>query len=58
MKTITVKDFQLHHSSIVKDFAKQSETYMQEMLALAHKVDRHEQWIMKVAQASDVKLAT
>lgn len=40
----------------VDAYAKKAETYMQEMLALAHKVDRHEQWIMKVAQASDVKL--
>ena len=29
---------------------------MQEMLALGHKVDRLEQWIMKVAEATGVKL--
>lgn len=39
-------------------YAKQSETYMQEMLALGHKVDRLEQWILKVAEATGVKLAT
>lgn len=44
------------YSNAVDAFAKQSETYMQEMLALAHKVDRLEQWIMKVADATGVKL--
>ena len=40
----------------VDAYAKQAETYMQEMLALGHKVDRLEQWIMKVAEATGVKL--
>jgi uncharacterized coiled-coil DUF342 family protein len=40
----------------VDAYAKQAETYMQEMLALAHKVDPLEQWIMKVAEATGVKL--
>ncbi|HET8708980.1 MAG TPA: hypothetical protein VFL85_01730 [Candidatus Saccharimonadales bacterium] len=42
----------------VDAFAKQTETYMQEMLALAHKVDRLENWILKVAEATGVKLTT
>ena len=29
---------------------------MQEMMMLAHKVDRLEQWIIKVAEATGVKL--
>jgi phage host-nuclease inhibitor protein Gam len=33
----------------VEAYAKRAETFMQEMLALAHKVDRLEQWILKVA---------
>ncbi len=44
-------------TSAVDAFAKQSETYMQEMLALGHKVDRLEQWILKVAEATGVKLS-
>lgn len=40
----------------VDAYAKQAETYMQEMLALGHKVDRLEQWIMKVAETTGVKL--
>ena len=41
----------------VDAFAKQTETCVQEMLVLGHKVDRHEQWILKVAKATDVKLS-
>ncbi len=37
------------YANSVDGFAKQSETYMQEMLALGHKVDRLEEWILKVA---------
>ena len=53
-----VKEDVLHYSNNVDAFAKQSETYMQEMLALGHKVDRLEQWILKVAEATGVKLST
>lgn len=45
------------YANSVDAFAKQSETYMQEMLALGHKVDRLEQWILKVAEATGVKLS-
>lgn len=40
----------------VDAYAKQTETYMEEMLALSHKVDRLERWILKVAEATGVKL--
>lgn len=43
-------------TNAVDAFAKQSETYMQEMLALSHKVDRLERWIMKIAEETGVKL--
>jgi hypothetical protein len=44
------------YANSVDGFAKQSETYMQEMLALGHKVDRLEQWILKVAKPAGIKL--
>lgn len=44
-------------TNVVDTYAKQTETYMQEMLALAHRVDRLEQWILKIAEATGVKLA-
>lgn len=43
-------------TNAVDAYAKQSETYMQEMLSLGNKVDRLEQWILKVAEATGVKL--
>ncbi|MGH7195567.1 MAG: hypothetical protein ACREGA_02195 [Candidatus Saccharimonadales bacterium] len=46
------------YAGAVDTYAKQTETYMQEMLALAHKVDRLEQWIYKIAEATGVKLST
>lgn len=42
----------------VDAYAKQSETYMQEMLAPGRKVDRLEEWILKVAEATGVKLSS
>lgn len=45
-------------TNAVDAYAKKVETYMQEMLALAHKVDRLEQWILKVAEATGVKLSS
>lgn len=43
-------------TNAVDTYAKQTETYMEEMLALSHKVDRLERWILKVAEATGVKL--
>ena len=42
----------------VDAFAKQTEIYHHEMLALGHQVDRHEQWIHKAAKTTHVKFAT
>ena len=44
------------YARAVDAYAKQTEQYMQEMLALGNKVDRLEQWILKVAEATGVKL--
>lgn len=46
------------YAGAVDSYAKQTETYMQEMLALGRKVDRLEEWILKVAEATGVKLST
>lgn len=40
----------------VDAYMKQGEAYFQEMLALAHKVDRMERWIHQIAQKTGVKL--
>jgi len=41
----------------VDAFAKQTETYMQEMLALGHQVNRHERWHHQTAKACGIKLS-
>jgi len=34
----------------VDDYAKKADTYFQEMVMLAHKVDRLERWILQIAE--------
>jgi uncharacterized coiled-coil DUF342 family protein len=43
-------------SSAVDAYAKKVDDYTQEMLMLAHKVDRLERWINKIASKTGVKL--
>ena len=40
----------------VDAYAKKADTFFQEMVALAHKVDRHEKWIQQIAEKLGVKL--
>jgi uncharacterized coiled-coil DUF342 family protein len=40
----------------VDAYMKQGEDYRQEMLMLAHKVDRHEKWIKQIAEKLGIKL--
>jgi len=40
----------------VDTYAKKADTYFQEMVTLAHKVDRHEKWIQQIAEKLGVKL--
>jgi len=40
----------------VDAYAEKADTYFQEMVALAHKVDRHERWILQLAEKLGVKL--
>lgn len=40
----------------VDAYAKRADTYFQEMVALSHKVDRHEKWIQKIAEKLGIKL--
>ncbi len=42
--------------SSVDVYAKKADTYFQEMVALSHKVDRHEKWLRQVAEKLDIKL--
>lgn len=40
----------------VDAYMKQGEDYRQEMVMLAHKVDRHEKWIQQLAEKLGTKL--
>ena len=40
----------------VDAYAKKADTYFQEMVMLAHKVERHEKWIRQIAEKLGIKL--
>jgi len=40
----------------VDAYAKRADSYFQEMVMLSHKVDRHERWLLALAEKMDVKL--
>ncbi len=40
----------------VDAYAKKADTYFQEMLMIANKVDRHEKWLHQVAEKLGIKL--
>jgi len=40
----------------VDAYAQKADTYFQEMVALSHKVDRHEKWLLQLAEKLGVKL--
>ena len=49
------KDFSRLESS-VDAYAKKADTYFQELLMLAHKVDRLEKWVLEIAKKLGMKL--
>ena len=49
------KDF-VNLQTSVDAYAKKADTYFQEMVMLAHKVDRHEKWIKQIAEKLGIKL--
>lgn len=40
----------------VDTYAKKADAYFQEMLMLAHKIDRHEKWLHQLAEKIGIKL--
>lgn len=42
--------------SAIDAYAKKVDTYAQEMIMLAHKVDRHEKWFHQIAEKLGIKL--
>jgi uncharacterized coiled-coil DUF342 family protein len=52
---VTKEDFN-NLQTAVDAYAKKADTYFQEMVMLAHKVDRHEKWIKQIAEKLGIKL--
>ncbi|MFH1462480.1 MAG: hypothetical protein ABIG08_02230 [bacterium] len=62
----TKEDFEIFREEMRKNFsdlqisvdayAKKADGYFQEMVALTHKVDRHEKWFHQVAEKLGIKL--
>jgi len=40
----------------IDGYAKKADTFFEEMVALSHKVDRHEKWLLQLADKLGVKL--
>ncbi|MDP2639004.1 MAG: hypothetical protein Q8P06_02440 [Candidatus Azambacteria bacterium] len=40
----------------VDKYAQKADTYFQEMVMLSHKVDRHEKWLLELAEKLGIKL--
>ncbi|PIZ89659.1 MAG: hypothetical protein COX89_00340 [Candidatus Nealsonbacteria bacterium CG_4_10_14_0_2_um_filter_37_10] len=49
------KDF-VRLETAVDTYAKKADTYFQEMVALTHKVDRLEKWVLRIAKKIGMKL--
>jgi len=49
------KDFNSLQTS-VDSYAQKADAYFQEMVALVHKVDRHEKWLLQIADKLGIKL--
>jgi len=54
-KMVTKEDFN-DLQTAVDAYAKRADAYFQEMVALTHKVDRHEKWIQQIAEKLGIKL--
>ncbi len=40
----------------VDEYARKADTYFQEMVMLAHKIDRHEKWLRQIAEKVGLNL--
>lgn len=56
IRNLTTKDDFDKLLSAVDSYAQKADTYFQEMVMLAHKVDRHEKWFQQIAEKLGIKL--
>ena len=51
-----IKEDFVNLQTSVDAYAKKADTYFQEMLMLANKIDRHEKWLQQIAEKIGIKL--
>lgn len=56
ISNLATKEDILNLQSSVNAYAKKVDDFAQEMIMLAHKVDRHEQWLHQIADKLGIKL--
>jgi len=56
VENLTTKDDFNKMMTALDNYANKADAYFQEMVALAHKVDRHEKWILQLAEKLGIKL--
>ncbi len=56
VKNLSTKNDFNNLLSAVDAYAKKADTYFQEMVMLAHKVDRHEKWLQQIANKLGLEL--
>ena len=56
VENLTTKDDFNRMMLALDNYANKADAYFQEMVALTHKVDRHEKWILQLAEKLGIKL--
>jgi uncharacterized coiled-coil DUF342 family protein len=56
VKNLSTKNDFNNLLNAVDAYAKKADTYFQEMVMLAHKVDRHEKWLQQIANKLGLEL--
>jgi len=56
VENLTTKDDFNRMMLALDNYANKADAYFQEMVALTHKVDRHEKWILQLAEKLGLKL--
>jgi uncharacterized coiled-coil DUF342 family protein len=56
VQNLSTKDDSNNIMMAIDTYAKKADTYFQEMVMLAHKVDKIEKWVIQLADKAGIKL--
>ena len=56
LQNLSTKDDFNNLMNAIDAYAKKADTFFEEMVALTHKVDRHEKWFHQIADKLGIKL--